>query len=392
MNVLHVIPAIASRYGGPSEVVVTVTKALIEAGIDAEIATTDADGFGRLPVECGVLTDWKSVPVRFFRRQFSEAFKFSNALQQWLCESVPRFDLVHIHAVFSHSSVVAYKACMASNVPYLLRPLGSLDSETLSQKPLKKRFFNAVWGREMLSNASALHYSTVREMKEVEKTFGPHHGFIAPTGIASSNSGFRHTLSARSGSKYVPDAPYIVFLGRLDPIKRIELLIEAFATATKADSLSPWRLVLAGDGDPGYAARIRKVAVESGAVDRIVFTGWLPDDEKMDLLSGAELLVLLSKHENFGRAAAEAMTVGIPVFISDGVYLADDVRENNAGWVVSDCIDEISGTLRRVLASSHQRRSAGRAAHDLAARTFDLSKSTEVLMSHYRKLAKNRRE
>ena len=183
MKILNVIPAIAPRYGGPSEVVISLTKALIDAGVDAEIVTTDADGNDRLPVNYGELTEWQAVPVRFFRRQFGEAFKFSRALGRWLSAEVDRYDVVHIHAVFSHSSVAAFKACIESRVPYIVRPLGSLDPQTYSSKNLRKQAFSMIWGKRMLSEAAAIHYSTEREQALVEENFGLHHGFVAPVGV-----------------------------------------------------------------------------------------------------------------------------------------------------------------------------------------------------------------
>lgn len=67
MNVLHVIPAIAPRYGGHSEAVISLAKGQKEKGVHVVIATTDADGTGRLSVPINGLTEQFCVPVRFFR-------------------------------------------------------------------------------------------------------------------------------------------------------------------------------------------------------------------------------------------------------------------------------------------------------------------------------------
>jgi hypothetical protein len=53
MRVLHVIPAVAPRYGGPSRAIVEMCRALQARGIEPLIASTDADGAGRLSVELG---------------------------------------------------------------------------------------------------------------------------------------------------------------------------------------------------------------------------------------------------------------------------------------------------------------------------------------------------
>ena len=111
MKILHVIPAIAPRYGGPSQAIIEMCWALQREGTEVLIATTDADGECRLAVGTETQTVYRSVPTVFFRRQLSEAFKYSHYLACWLDKNVDSFDVVHIHAVFSHSSIAAARAC-----------------------------------------------------------------------------------------------------------------------------------------------------------------------------------------------------------------------------------------------------------------------------------------
>src|SRR5258706_3915050 len=105
MRVLHVIPAVAPRYGGPSGAVISMCRAVGDAGVETLLASTDADGPRRLDVPLGIETAHEGVPAIFFRRQWSEAFKVSLPLAGWLRENTPRFDVVHIHAVFNHSCI-----------------------------------------------------------------------------------------------------------------------------------------------------------------------------------------------------------------------------------------------------------------------------------------------
>src|SRR3954465_15299757 len=101
MKVLHVIPAVAPRYGGPSQAIIEMCRALQEEGVEVLIATTDADGDGRLEVMTGTRTEYQGVPTIFFSCQVSEAFKYSHDLACWLDANVDSFDVVHIHAIFS---------------------------------------------------------------------------------------------------------------------------------------------------------------------------------------------------------------------------------------------------------------------------------------------------
>src|SRR5204863_3981132 len=101
--------------------------------------TTDADGASRLPVQLGVPIEWGGSRVIFFRRQVSEAFKYSRPLAVLVGEHVADFEAAPIHAVFSHACLAAAAACRRHRVPYVVRPLGTLDPWSLRQKPLRKR-------------------------------------------------------------------------------------------------------------------------------------------------------------------------------------------------------------------------------------------------------------
>src|SRR5262245_39022458 len=111
LKVLHVIPAVASRYGGPSQAIFTMCRALQAHGIEVLIATTNADGNGELPVALSEKVIYQDTPAIFFARQWSEALKYSRPLARWLERNVKHFDLAHIHAVFSHACVSAARAC-----------------------------------------------------------------------------------------------------------------------------------------------------------------------------------------------------------------------------------------------------------------------------------------
>ena len=183
MKILHVIPAIAPRYGGPSQAIIEMCRALQDHGAEVLIATTDADGESRLRVETGTQTVYRGVPTIFFRRQFSEAFKYSRDLARWLNEHVSSFDVVHIHAIFSHSSIAAARACIQKGIPYIVRPLGSLDPWSLKQKRFAKNVLWRMGVKRMLSHASAVHYTASEEKRRAEQGLGINSGMVVPLGV-----------------------------------------------------------------------------------------------------------------------------------------------------------------------------------------------------------------
>lgn len=384
MKVLHVIPAIAPRYGGPSYAIGALAKSLLDRGVDVVIATTDADGPGRLAVPLGELTRWHQIPIRYFPRQCSEAFKYSRPLARWLRKHVHDFDLVHIHAVFSHSSVAAYKACVEQKVPYIVRPLGTLDPSTIRHKATRKWLFSIAWGRSMLSRAAGIHYSTGRERELVEGSLGLSRGFVVPIGIdVNSGATSNRELLARDLAGSERSHPYIIYVGRLDAIKNLEFLIDVFDQVTKERRFCDWRLLIAGDGSQDYVGRLRTYANDAAARERICFVGWLNEAARSDALARAQLFASFSSHESFGRSVAEAMSMGVPVVISEDVFVADEVRRFEAGWVASGSRDEFARILRRAISDHCERRRRGAEARRLASERLDVTRSAERMMARY---------
>src|SRR5262245_50082925 len=115
MRVLHVIPSVAERSGGPATAIVPMCRALMGQGIDVMLLTTNA-GLGDEEVARGSL--YKDVPAKFFPSQLGESFKYSRPLATWLDFNIDDFDLAHIHSVFNHSSLAAAHACRKAKVPY----------------------------------------------------------------------------------------------------------------------------------------------------------------------------------------------------------------------------------------------------------------------------------
>jgi glycosyltransferase involved in cell wall biosynthesis len=286
MKVLHVVPSVAARYGGPSTAALQMCRALSAAGAEVHLAATDADGPGRLPQSPGTWSTIDGVRTILFERQWSEALKYSAPLAAWLRASVSDYDVVHIHALLSHACLAAARACRAAGVLYVVRPLGTLDPWSLAQKPWRKRLLLAMGGRKALADATAVHYTAAGEQRFVEAAFRTRRGFVLPLGIDA------HFLDEETVPIEARErTPYVLALSRLHPVKALDVLIDAFGDV-HADSA--WRLVIAGDGDEEYARALHLRAANSPAAAAIEFSGWVDGEEKRALLRRASLYALPS--------------------------------------------------------------------------------------------------
>src|SRR5258708_35363045 len=99
MRVLHVIPSVSERSGGPGLAIVPMCRALQEQGTEVLVATTD-EGLNGDQVSRGTPTNYKGIPAIFFPAQLGNSSKYSRPLTVCMYANVRYYALVHIHAVF----------------------------------------------------------------------------------------------------------------------------------------------------------------------------------------------------------------------------------------------------------------------------------------------------
>ncbi|HXU38805.1 MAG TPA: glycosyltransferase [Blastocatellia bacterium] len=390
MKVLHVIPAVAPRYGGPSQAIFEMCRALGEQGLEVLLATTNADGQSQLPVQTGDAFEYRGVPTIFFPSRLGERFNYSPALASWLHENVEKFDVVHVHAVFSHPSLATARACCRHSVPYIVRPLGSLDPWSMRQKGLRKRLMWQMAAGRMLRGAAFVHYTTSEEKKLAESSLALDRGVVIPLGIDLDE--IRSQAAAgvfREAHPSLGDKPYILALSRIHSKKNYELLIETFLSLAKRPELDRWRLVIAGDGDDDYLSSLRALSERLSGRDRVIFTGWLEGVRKASALQNASLFALPSQQENFAIAAAEALACGVPVLVSEHVNLAPEIVRARAGWVASLDGDDFSRALMEAMSDDDERERRG-AAGKLYGESLSWTKSAEELRNLYSRIPSRR--
>jgi glycosyltransferase involved in cell wall biosynthesis len=367
MKILHVIPSIDERSGGPATAIIPMCRALMQQGIEVLLVSTDA-GLKEKNAD-----DYKGVTAKLFPSEFGESFKYSRPLASWLNANIQNFDLAHVHAVFNHSSVAAGRACRRAGVPYVIRPLGTLDPWSMSQKSLRKRLFWQVAGKGMLQGAAAVHYTSEAEKLSTERLTGLNHGRVVPLGIEKVSVTSRQKLTQH---------PYVLVLSRLHPKKGIDVLVDAFLSLVQTQQFSDWRLVLAGDGPPEYVAKLKRKASQC---ERIAFPGWVDGEQKDALLGCASLLALPSHQENFGLCVMEAMSNAVPVLVSPGVNLAPESVTANAGWVAVIDKESLTASLVEALSDEAERAKRGRAGQQLSL-LYSWENATKSLVQLYQQV------
>jgi glycosyltransferase involved in cell wall biosynthesis len=385
MRVLHVIPSVDERSGGPATAILPMCRALIQQGVEVLLVTTDSDlREGELPDGPG--SQYKGVPAMFFPSQLGRSFKYSRPLASWLDANIQHYALVHIHAVFNHSSVAAAHLCRKAGVPYIVRPLGTLEPWSMKQKSLRKRLFWPVSGKAMLQGAAAVQYTTEAEKLSTEALFGLDRGRVVPLGIEPAKAA---TNGLAQHFPALAEQPYVLVLSRLHPKKGLDVLIDAFFALVQSRQFANWRLVIAGDGPADYVLKLKRQAAGHPHRERIAFTGWLDNEKKAAVLSHASLLCLPSYQENFGLCVMESLSYSVPVLVSPQVNLAAEISAVNAGWISAIDQNELTATLAAALGDEDELARRGRAGKALSQK-YSWENTAHGLASLYRDLIEQR--
>lgn len=358
MRVLHVIPSVAERSGGPATAIIPMCRALKQEGVEVLLVSTNAG----MDHDDGV-SEYKGIPAKFFPTQMGESFKYSRPLSSWLSSNIAQFDVAHIHAVFNHSSIAAAHVCRRAGVPYVVRPLGTLEPWSMTQKSIRKRVFWQISGKGMLRRAAAIHYTTQAEKLSTERLLGLNHGKVIALGIEANSA---TSVTDAKLEQYFPELankPYALVLSRLHPKKGLDVLLDAFLSLTQIQKFAHWRLVIAGDGPADHVLKLKAMA---GSSSQIHFTGWLNGEKKDAVLSGASLLVLPSHQENFGLCVMEALSRSVPVLVSPHVNLAEEIVLANAGWIATVDKDALMSRLAEALSDDDERVRRGDAGKQLS--------------------------
>jgi glycosyltransferase involved in cell wall biosynthesis len=158
------------------------------------------------------------------------------------------------------------------------------------------------------------------------------------------------------------DGRIVVYVGGCNPHKNLEVLLSAFARLVKHEGYADAQLVMVGDYQNdvfhGYFETIQRQVERDGLVSRVIFTGYLPDDELVVLLNLASVLVLPSLMEGYGLPAVEAAACACPVIATRESPLPDLLGEGGV-YIDPRAPDELYLALEMVLGSERRRHEMG---------------------------------
>ena len=271
------------------------------------------------------------------------------------------YDLVHSH--YWLSGRVGMTLSRTWNVPHVA------TFHTLAQTKLRARVGEREPARRseveslVMRDADAIIVSTEEEKQDAVRLYDAHPQKIKVIPAGVNLDTFKPVNQSIARQRVgIHEKQVILYVGRIEPLKGIDVLLEAAALLDGSDEI---RVLIVG-GSPGNDAeldRLKALTTELGIESMVTFTGAIKQNKLPDYYSAADVFVLPSHSESFGLAALEAMACGTPVVVSRVGGLKTFIDNGETGYLVPwRCPEPFVQRLEMLLANPLLREAMGRAA------------------------------
>lgn len=274
-----------------------------------------------------------------------------------LADVIRQAEIIHCYGLYNLLSPIAAFLSQQQNKPFLIEPMGMAVVRT-GHRSLK-RLYHRAFTAYLLRHATCVIAGSPVEAQELSPIVKGDRLVLRRLGVdvtyfqsLPSDAAFRNNLGI------APDEKVVLYVGRISPIKNLEMLVRAFSQA----NLQRTRLVLVGPMlEPKYTAQLRSLIDKCDLANRVLLVGPLYDRDKLAALAAADLFVLPSLAESYGLVAAEAVAAGIPVLLTETCGIAHQIHRR-AGLAVP--VDEqalviglqtlVKDSAQRAILTQHQ--------------------------------------
>jgi glycosyltransferase involved in cell wall biosynthesis len=372
MRLLHVVDSLDAEKGGVSQAVKTMAEEVRKVGFFNEVVTLDFQEN---------LDDTELVHVNGLGPT-TGPWRYNKRLIPWLLHNFSRFDTIIVHGLWLYQTFAVKKALLTYakqirkegslvTLPALyIMPHGMLDpyfqrATGRKLKAIRNRVYWKLIESKVVNSANGLLFTCKEECLLATIPFAPYkpkRELIVGLGICeppiynkSMDEDFLNVCSQLRNQKY------LLFLGRIDKKKGVDLLINAYRqivyefgrqriSQEQSTSFNEFngkdfeyapnfpKLVIAGPGlDSVYGKEVTTIVNNCPILrNSVFFPGMLEGLQKWGAFYGSEAFVLPSHQENFGIAVVEALACSKPVLISNQVNICSEIQESNAGIVAED--------------------------------------------------------
>jgi glycosyltransferase involved in cell wall biosynthesis len=205
-----------------------------------------------------------------------------------------------------------------------------------------------MYTKQLVKNAGGFH--SVGDMEtESYIRFGinPERIFRIDHGILEENFQIKKRTGILKKLKIDPKIQhYLFYVGRIDPKKGVDLLLHSFAKIEK--NHKNLFLIITGTGTDEYVRKIKKLSQDLGINEKVRFSGFVTDEEKLELFESAKIHIVTSHSDVHTTTAIESMATGTPVIITKASDFPE-IDDFKAGITVDTNVDSIFDAVEELL-------------------------------------------
>jgi glycosyltransferase involved in cell wall biosynthesis len=251
---------------------------------------------------------------------FSQYF-FTSGLSKLLDDGFFNdFDIIHAFEYPLHTTDFLTLKKSQFNVPLLISTHGSLDQFGSFPLNYLKKIHNYFMLRYKNNISSYIACSETEKKSLIKCGIDENKILYVPLGVKTLKLDF----TKRVGKN-------ITYIGRLTKTKNVELLIKAFAQLNNTDA----NLTIAGP-DYGELSMLKNIVQKLKIENKVIFTGWISEKEKIDLLSKTSIFVHPSLEDIFSLSLAETSASGVPVIAFGGTGTSEIIIDMVTGKIVKE--------------------------------------------------------
>jgi D-inositol-3-phosphate glycosyltransferase len=289
--------------------------------------------------------------------------QFVAGIQEFAAQRQLSYDLVHSHYWLSGLAAGELKKVWQIPVVHMFHTLGVMKQRVARQPGETESEYRIRGEYEVLRLADKIVAATPAEQAQLQWLYRAVTDkiVIIPPGVDTSHF---YPIPMDEAKEYIGVQPcenLCLFVGRIEPLKGIDILIDALAIL-RQQGIEMCLSIIGGDpnsGEEGTSvemARLQAIREKAGMQDFVAFLGKRNQDTLPYYYSAAEAVIVPSHYESFGMVALEAMACGTPVVASQVGGLAFLVQDNVTGFTVP--VDEPAALAEKlaILMTDHNLR------------------------------------
>ena len=341
MKILHVYLFFSLKHaGGTVDLIYKLARAQTRSGHEVTIYTGD------YKFDKEYADSLEGVKVVPFRSWLNFGFYLMPDMVKKVKRKLQGFDIIHLHCYRSFQNMVIHHYAQKYGIPYVVDAHGSVPR--YSRKRRIKQLFDFTFGYRILRDASRCIGETevgVNEYKEYD--VNPDKIVLLPPPYSTEefsqlppHGQFRHQFNIKE--KHI-----VLFVGRINRIKGVDFLVESFYDLTQCRN--DVILVMVGSDD-GYKSTLEDLINKLNLSNKVLFTGFVSEEEKLSALVDANVFVQVSRHEQGAWAPIEAVLCNTPIIVSRDTGAGEDVKKIDAGYLVEfGNKKELCDIIRKIL-------------------------------------------